>query len=185
MWRAAHSTPVCPRGRGLLPIPRVSRRHLSCPLRGTHEPNAGYIAGGDRPRWGSCVSLLGFGAAGDGGAREGRCAHGTNQARDPGMNGWMSTLLLATSAFALVVVAVGLIRILRGPPDADECWRRSSWVQVGSHPCCCWGLAAGRSDTPRSRASATRRLAGSRGRTPWGVARQQFAAHRSRGQRCR
>jgi multicomponent Na+:H+ antiporter subunit F len=36
------------------------------------------------------------------------------------MNGWMSAFLLATAAFVLVTVALGLIRILRGPSDADR-----------------------------------------------------------------
>jgi multicomponent Na+:H+ antiporter subunit F len=36
------------------------------------------------------------------------------------MSEWMSTFLLATAAFVLVTVALGLIRILRGPSDADR-----------------------------------------------------------------
>lgn len=36
------------------------------------------------------------------------------------MNGWMSTFLLAAAAFVLVTVALGLIRILRGPNDVDR-----------------------------------------------------------------
>jgi multicomponent Na+:H+ antiporter subunit F len=36
------------------------------------------------------------------------------------MTGWMSTFLLGTAAFVLATVALGLIRILRGPADADR-----------------------------------------------------------------
>ncbi len=36
------------------------------------------------------------------------------------MSEWMGAFLLATAAFVLVTVALGLIRILRGPDDADR-----------------------------------------------------------------
>ncbi len=36
------------------------------------------------------------------------------------MSEWMGAFLLATAAFVLVTVALGLIRILRGPGDADR-----------------------------------------------------------------
>jgi multicomponent Na+:H+ antiporter subunit F len=36
------------------------------------------------------------------------------------MSEWMGTFLLAMAAFVLVTVALGLIRILRGPTDMDR-----------------------------------------------------------------
>ena len=36
------------------------------------------------------------------------------------MSEWMSTFLLGTAAFVLITVGLGLIRILRGPGDADR-----------------------------------------------------------------
>ena len=50
----------------------------------------------------------------------------------------MAEFLIAAAGFVLAMVALGLVRILRGPADADRMMAAQLLGTEASRRCCCW-----------------------------------------------